>query len=187
MRFKIRSVIFSFLFIAIANFNVEAQIFIRVMDGSTWIKGESKNQEFKDEIEANSFAQESTNSSTISTWGGGGAGKVNTGNFVFTMPINLSLVSLKKKVNMGGHLSSVEIKFTKPNSKGQFLYYRIKLEDVLVLGISDVVCETCDNQMVHQVQLNAAKATWEYIPMRPDGTAGQPVIHKYNFAENREF
>ena len=187
MRFKIRTLFISFLFIAIASFDAEAQIYIKIMDGSTWVKGESPIQQYRDEIEANSFAQESTNSSTVSGAGGAGAGKVNTGNFVFTMPINLSLITLKKKVNTGGHLTSVEIKFTKANSRGQVMYYRIKLEDVLIVGLSDVICETCDNRMVHQVQLNAAKATWEYIPVRTDGTTGQPVSHRFNFAENREF
>lgn len=164
-------IIFSLCF-----FKSNAQVTIYINDVSAKIKGESTDRGYENQIKATSFAQEESNSGSASVGGGGGAGKATMGNFVFSMPINRSLIGLKSALYQGTHITKLEITFVK-SGETPFVYYKITLEEVLVVGISDAVCGTCGDRNGNQVQLNAAKATWEYTLQDPKGGSNS----KYKF------
>lgn len=153
----------------------QSNIFIKMTDNTgAPINGESTSSTHRNEIEASSFGQENTgcvvNGSTTSASCGGTVGR-----FIFNMKVNLSLTAINKSLFLAKPLESVEVFFLKPTGASQpQVYYKVKLENVFVTHVTNAI-EGDDVGSV-QVALDAAKITWTYIPQRPDGSMGTPVV-----------
>src|ERR1041384_258987 len=123
------------------------------------IKGESKADGHKDEIDISSFSWGMTQQGTFSGGGGGGAGKVNVQDCHFTKNVDTATCPLMLACCAGDHIGTGLITFRKAGGK-QEEYLKIKIQDLLVSSYqqggnsADVVHD--------QFSLNFSKVTVEY-------------------------
>lgn len=144
----------------------------------TQINGESLDSRHPNEIVATSFGQENINCSSIS---GGSPCSGKPGHFIFNMAINKSLPLLKKALYNTEHLTSIDIVFRKAGTSG-FEYYKIHLENVIVTHVTDA---TEGGAIVsNQIEVDAAKFGWTYIPQKPDGSADTPIKFGWDITSN---
>ena len=95
------------------------------------------------------------------------------GNFIFNTteikPINV----LKKALFTSEHLSYAEIFFFK-NSADQYVFYKIRLENVLVKHVTDGFNNTT-GAFTHQIELQAARIGWTFY------SASNTVANKFGW------
>ena len=121
------------------------------------IKGESRDEKHKDEIEIESFSCGETQTGTFAVGGGGGAGKVSAQDFHFTMPVNKASPALFLACAQGDHIKNAILTCRKA-AREEFM--KVTMNDVLVSsfqigGAEDVV-------PTDQISLNFAKIEVEY-------------------------
>lgn len=155
------------------------EIFVKVIDASgTQINGESADIKHLNEIVTTSFGQENINCSTI-TGGAPCAGK--PGHFIFNMGISKSLPLLKKALYNTEHLTSIDIVFRKSGG-APFEFYKIRLENVIVTHITDAADIT--SSVKNQVEVDAARFGWTFIPQKSDGSGDIPVKFGWDITSN---
>ena len=155
-----------------------SDIFAKIGD----IKGESLDSKHKDEIEVLSWTWGVAQSGTMSFGGGGGAGKANFQDLIFTHHIDKATPLLLKACATGQHVPDATITVRKAG-KGQQEYLIIKLTDVLVTGVSMSVAE--DAPTVEIVSLQFAKVDLEYKPQKADGSLDAGLHFKYDIKANK--
>jgi type VI secretion system secreted protein Hcp len=154
-------------------------IFAKIGD----IKGESRDDKHKDEIEVLSFSWGVTNASTDSG-GGGGAGKATFQDFSIVHTIDKATPLLLKACATGTHLKDATITHRKAG-KGQLEYLIVKLNDILITGVThggtsgDVPMET--------VTFTFAKVDLEYRPQKTDGSLESGIHFTFDLKANKTF
>ncbi len=134
----------------------------------TGIEGESRDQKHQNEIEVNSFSWGMTNAGTFSTGGGGGAGKVNVGDWNGTKFIDKAGVPLMVACATGRHIPEVVISMVKSGGdRPEFL--RITLTDVMVTSYSHSAAGGSNDLPVESLSLNFAKMEVEYKEQNAQG------------------
>lgn len=174
-------------FLLPGRYAVAQNIFVKILDqNGNLIEGESIDNRHANEIDALSFGQENT-SCASNTGGGGGqttcSGKA--GHFIFNMNANKSLPLLDKALFSGASMRSVDIVFRKGGANPTE-YYKIHLETVLVTHVTNSG-DTPAPPIAIQVELDAAKMGWTYIPQKADGSAGTPVKFGWDVTKNSEW
>jgi type VI secretion system secreted protein Hcp len=158
-----------------------SDIFAKIGD----IKGESLDDKHKDEIEVLSFSWGVTNPGSVSHGGGGGGGggKATFQDLSFIHKIDKASPLLMKACATGAHLKEATITHRKPG-KGQQDYLIIKLNDIIITGVTDGVAS--GEAGSETVGLAFAKIDLEYKPRKADGSF-EPGIHfKYDLKANKE-
>lgn len=105
-------------------------IFLKI-DG---INGESKDSNHKEWIDVQDFTWGASQPATLTSGGGGGAGKVNFQDLKVTAAIDKSAPIILKHSAIGRHIPKLEISVCKAGGE-QIEYSRITLEDVIVTGV----------------------------------------------------
>ena len=105
-------------------------IFMRI-DGIT---GESKDAHHKNWIDVHNFTWGASQPNTLTTGGGGGAGKVNFQDLKVTAAIDKAAPTILKHSAIGRHIPKLEISVCKAGGE-QIEYSRITLDDVMVTGV----------------------------------------------------
>lgn len=160
-------------------------IFVKILDKSgTLIAGESTDARHPNEIDATSFGQENTSCAT-NIGAGGGVCSGKPGHFIFNMNLNKSLPPLNKALFTGAALTSVDIVFRRAGGL-QMEYYKLRLESVFVTHVTNSNDGTSTPTGV-QVELDAARMGWTYIPQNPDGTSGTPLKFGWDITKNLEW
>jgi type VI secretion system secreted protein Hcp len=95
------------------------------------IQGESADDKHKNDIELQSWSWGAQNVGTFAAGGGGGAGKVNVGDFVVMKYIDKASPKLIEACTTGKHISSATLYCRKAGGTQQE-YLKITLTDVLV-------------------------------------------------------
>ena len=150
------------------------------------IKGESEDHKHKETIEIESFSWGATNSGTMATGGGGGAGKVQFQDFHFTTKVNKASPLLLKACATGQHIKKAVL-FVRKQGGDQQDYYVVTMDDALVSSYqSGGVNSTGGTDLpTDQFALNFAKIEFKYKPQKPDGTLGGDVITGYDLKQNK--
>ena len=125
------------------------------------IKGESKDAKHKDEIELLSYGFGSTQPTTMDFGGGGGAGKAQLQDFLFTMNVNISSPKLWLACCTGDHIKSA-IFTARKAGKEQKDYFRIVLEQVMVSNYQSGGTNEANGVPVDSVSLSYAKMVIHY-------------------------
>jgi type VI secretion system secreted protein Hcp len=134
------------------------------------IKGESKADGHKDEIDIHSFSWGMTQQGTFGGGGGGGAGKVNINDCNFTKNVDTATCALMLHCCDGTHIKGGLISFRKAGGKQQE-YLKIKLTDILVSGYQQA---GSSGDVVHdQLSLNFSKVEVEYNVQKEDGSTSK--------------
>src|SRR5436189_5351098 len=149
------------------------------------IKGESTDDKHKDQIEILSFSWGVTNSGTIGggAGGGAGAGKATFHDLPFTHSIDKASPLLLKACATGEHLKEATITHRKAG-KGQQEYLIIKMNDVIITGVS--LSDTESGLSSENVSIAFAKIDLEYKPQKADGSLDAGVHFKYDIKVHKE-
>jgi type VI secretion system secreted protein Hcp len=154
-------------------------IFAKIGD----IKGESKDDKHKDEIEVLSFSWGVTNTGGTAPGGGGGAGKATFQDLTIVHNIDRASPLLVKACATGQHLKDATITHRKAG-KGQPDYLIVKMNDVIITAVSH---GGSSSQLPSEsVSLAFAKIDFEYKPQKADGSLEAGIHFKYDLKANKE-
>lgn len=154
-----------------------ADIFAKLGD----IKGESIDDKHKDEIEVLSYSWGVSNPASHGGDGGVTSLKATFQDLSITHRIDKASAALMRACATGEHLKDATITHRKAG-KGQQEYLIIKMNDILITGVS----HTRDaNDSSEMVTLAFAKVDLEYRPQKSDGSLDAGVHFKYDIAGSK--
>ena len=155
-----------------------ADIFAKIGD----IKGESLDDKHKDEIEVLSFSWGVTNAQVVSGGGGGAAGKATFQDLTIVHTLDKASPALLKACATGTHIKDAIITHRKAG-KGQQEYLIVKLNDVIITGVSHG--GAAGQPISENVTLAFAKIDLQYKPQKPDGSLDAGVDFKFDIKSNK--
>ena len=160
-----------------------SDIFLKIGD----IKGESLDDKHKDEIDVLSFSWGVTQTGTLASGGGGGAGKAQFNDFHFASKVNKASPSLMLACASGQHLKEAILTTRRggESGKSQGDYLIIKMNDVLISSYQSGGSEN-DDRPTDQTSMNFAKIEFTYKPQKPDGTLGAPITTGWDLKANKK-
>ena len=148
------------------------------------IEGESQDSTHKGEIEIDSWSWGETNSGTMHSGGGGGAGKVAMQDFHFTQQMNKATPKLQEACATGHHIKKAVLTCRKAGTDQQ-PYLTFTFTDLLVSsyqtgghGATPIPQE--------QISMNFGKVECEYKEQKVDGTLGGAVKFGYDLKINKK-
>lgn len=147
------------------------------------IDGESQDNKHKGEIQIESFSWGEHQMGTYAEAGGGGAGKVDMGDFVFAMKMNKASPKLMKACACGEAIPEAILTCRKAG-KEQQEFFSVKLTDLLV---SSYVTSGSGGAVIpiDTVTMNFGKVEMEYKEQKADGTLGGSIKKYYNLKEQK--
>jgi type VI secretion system secreted protein Hcp len=148
------------------------------------IKGESQDDKHKGEIDVLSWNWGLERPAATPSGGGGAAGKVSVHDLSITKRTDLSTTQLMLACANGGHIKEALLTVRKPD-RNQLEFVRIRMNDVTVRAVS--TADSGADSITENVALNFAKVEVDYVPQRPDGSAGTTVQFKWDFQVNKPF
>jgi type VI secretion system secreted protein Hcp len=158
----------------------QQDIFIKI----DTIKGESRNDKHKDEIDVESFSWGMTQGGTMHKSGGGGAGRVQVEDLTFVHRVDAASPLLWLACMGGTHIK--EATLTACKAGGDPLgYLKIKMSEVLVKSAKPAGSGEQDKTL-ESVSLNFAKVDIEFTPQGEDGKPGGPIKGGFDIAANKK-
>lgn len=148
------------------------------------IKGESKDDKHKDEIDLHSHSWGVTNAGSMAIGGGGGTGKASVGDFHCTFQHCAASPKLLLACMTGDHIKSAVVT-SRVQGGGQVEKVVIKLTDILVSSYQTGGGNNSDH--IDQLSLNFSKIEWTYKEQKPDGSAGPSTMGNYDVKGNKKF
>ena len=154
-------------------------MFLKIGD----IKGESRDDKHKDEIDVLAWSWGMSQSGTTHTGAGGGAGKV-----------NVQDMSLTKYVDKASPESCWGRAATASTSRRRLLtvrkagdkpleYIKITMKDVLITSVS-TGGSGGEDRFTENVSLNFGEFKYEYTPQKADGSGDAAVDFTFDIAAN---
>jgi type VI secretion system secreted protein Hcp len=154
-------------------------IFAKIGD----IKGESLDDKHKGEVEVLSWSWGVAQTGSMAHGSGGGSGKANFADLLFTHYVDKASPVLMKACATGEHIKEATITARKAG-KGQQEYLIIKMNDILITGVQPA--GSGGEIAVESVSLQPAKVDMEYKPQKPDGSLDAGLHFKYDMKANKE-
>lgn len=149
------------------------------------IPGESQDDKHKDKIEISSFSFGMTQAGTMSSLGGGGAGKVQVHDIAMTKTHDKASPKLMLACANGDHISKATI-ICRKAGKEQQEYLKITLTDVIVSSFQAAAMGGSDPMPQDHFALNFAKIESEYKEQKKDGTLGGSVKAGWDVKANKK-
>jgi type VI secretion system secreted protein Hcp len=148
------------------------------------IKGESKDDKHKDQIDILAWSWGMSQSGTTHGGGGGGAGKVNVQDISVTKYVDSSSNALIMSCCKGTHHSEATLVVRKAGDK-PLDYIIIKMKEVIITSVS-TGGSGGEDRLTENVSLNFAEFEYAYQPQKADGSAdGGKKEFKYSMKENK--
>ena len=147
------------------------------------VSGESKDTNHKDWTHLESFDWGADQSGSMSSGGGGGAGKVNFNDLTVVCAIDKAAPTILKNCAVGQHISKVEVSVCKAGGT-QIEYSRTTLEDVLVTSVKFIGAQDSDVLKIRYA-FQAAKVKTQYWEQSDKGSKGAEVQMAFNIKENK--
>ncbi len=149
------------------------------------VKGESKDEKHKGEIEILSFSWGVSQTGSFSSGGGGGAGKASFQDIRFEKRIDKSSPLLAKRLWQGTHIKKAVLHVRK-SGPGKPEYMTITLENCLVLSFQTKPSEDSDSVPTERVSFSYSKIEYAYSPQKPDGSLDKPIKAGYDLKLNKK-
>lgn len=146
------------------------------------IKGESRDDKHKDEIDVLAWSWGMSNSGSAHVGGGAGAGKVNVQDLSITKYIDKSSTDLMLAACNGKHFPDALLIVRKAGEK-PVEYLKIKLTEVLITSVS-TGGSGGEDRLTENVSLNFAKVEVEYTPQKQDGSSDKTLTMGWDIAKN---
>jgi len=153
-------------------------VFLKI-DG---IEGETKDSKHPNEIELLNWSWGVSQQGTMAANLGGGAGKANFGDLMWTHNVDKSSHKLMLACATGQHIPSASLAVRKAGGEQQD-YIIIKLTDILV---SSVQTSASSEVPTESVSFNYAKVEFEYKTQDEKGKVGAPNKFGYSLKENKK-
>jgi len=150
------------------------------------IPGEAKDKDHRNWTDAKSVNHQIKQSGTMHVGGGGGAGKVQYGDFVVVKEIDKTSPKLNLLCANGKHISEVIIDMTASyTDAGRVTWLQYKLEKVLVTSV-DTTFTTIEKDFIEKVTLSFGKITCTYKEMDERGMSKGKVTYSWDVEKNVE-
>lgn len=190
-----KKIIFSLIIIAGLCYCTKshAQIYIKAF-GSTGngsatgvFDGGSQSEGHHNEIEAYAYSDGLVGCATASAGKGGGAGacKVVKSPFTFSMPVSFAVISFKYNLLLGKLLTYVDMNIEKQGEGSNFAYYKVHMEGVQVVSISEGAGSP--DSPVFNIELQPTKIAWQVNKQSNDGGSGPGFSYGWDFSANKPF
>ncbi len=146
------------------------------------IAGESQDAEHKDEIDVLAWSWGMSNSGSLHTGGGGGAGKANFQDISFTKYLDKSSPKLMEACATGDTYAAATLVCRRAGGDPlEFLI--IRMENVLITSVS-TGGSGGEDRLTENVTLNFAQVQVRYTEQLPDGAIGEGVDFGWDIAAN---
>ena len=162
-------------------------IYVKLTGPNGVILGESMSEEYKEHVEAESFAQATTgNCSNASS--GDVTCQSNTGNFFLETSLSRAINPLRSFLYRGQPITRIDVFFVRNSGSMEKpqLFYSIRLEDVFVASINDAFSVDSDRNNL-QVELKASRVGWTYYRQNVSGPAAEPVKFGWDINKRMEW
>ncbi len=146
------------------------------------IKGESKGTGHKDEIDVLAWSWGLSQSGTMHSGGGGGAGKVNVQDLSITKYFDSGSADLMLACCNGKHIPSAILTIQKAGEK-VLPYIKITLTNILVSSVS-TGGSGGEDRLTENIALNFEKVKVEYDTQTEKGTKGDHFQMAWDVAAN---
>ncbi|PRA21885.1 Hcp family type VI secretion system effector [Pseudomonas poae] len=148
------------------------------------IKGESRDQAHRDEIDITEWAWGLAQTGSMHSGTGGGAGKVNVANLNLTKPLDKSSPNLMMACASGKHYPEARLVVRKAGGASPVEYLVITLKEVMVVSYGTGAQSGAD-VLNDSISLNFATVEVSYQPQTADGAKdGGPVKFGWNIRQN---
>ena len=150
------------------------------------VKGESRDKTHKDTIDVLAWSWGMSQSGTMHSGGGGGAGKANVQDISFTKYVDKASADLLKACASGTHYKGAKLIVRKAGGN-PLEYIIVDMSDVLVTSVS-TGGSGGEDRLTENITLNFAKVKFQYQPQKSDGSKDGGVLEMgWNIAENVPF
>jgi type VI secretion system secreted protein Hcp len=146
------------------------------------VKGESKDSKHKDEVDVLSWSWGMSQSGTMHSGSGGGAGKVNVQDLSLTKYVDKGSPNLMMSCCSGKHYKEALLTVRKAGDK-PLEYIKITMKEVLVSAVS-TGGSGGEDRITENITLNFASFKVEYSPQKADGTGDAAIECAWHIAEN---
>jgi type VI secretion system secreted protein Hcp len=143
------------------------------------IKGEATAKGFEGQIDIESFSWGLTQTGSLASGGGGGAGKASFQDIHFEMPVSSASPLLAKNCATGARIDSATL--TVHKALGD--YYTIKMTDVLISSYQSAGAG--DERPEESFSLNFAKIEFDYRAQKADGSLDEPIVFTFDILANK--
>jgi type VI secretion system secreted protein Hcp len=158
---------------------VALDIFLKVAG----IKGESSDDQHREEIDVASFSWGLSRQRATSTGGGAGASKADFQDLHVVTNVSQASPQLFLASAAGRHIETAILTCRKVSGGTQQDFLKYTLTDVLVASYhTDGQAE--DSVPVDELSFTYAQIKVEYRPQRPDGSLGTPITAGWNVKTN---
>ena len=148
------------------------------------IKGESRDQAHRDEIDISRWGWRMTQSGSMHSGTGGGAGKVDMANIAIEKSLDKSSPNLMMACATGKHYPEARIVVRKAGGDSSVEYLVIALKEVMVASYDTRAASTQD-VLTEEISLNFARVEISYQPQKDEGGKdGGPIRFGWNIREN---
>ncbi len=147
------------------------------------IKGESADDAHKDEIDVLAWSWGASQSGTMHTGGGGGAGKANFQDVSVTKYVDKSSHALLKAVSAGQHVTSALLTVRKAG-ENPLEYVKLTMNECLISSISTGGSEG-EDRLTENITINFGNFDYEYTPQKEDGSGDAVLPYGFNIKANK--
>jgi len=149
------------------------------------IAGESVDSTHKDKIDVLAWSWNMSQSGTMHTGGGGGAGRSDFGDLSVTKYVDKSTPILMQMCATGDHIDMGKL-YVRKAGKKPLEYLIIELDKILVTSVS-TGGSGGEDRLTENISLNFRTYKVSYQPQSLTGGAeGGAIEHSYNIAEHAE-
>jgi type VI secretion system secreted protein Hcp len=147
------------------------------------IKGESRDDKHKDEIDVLAWSWGASQSGTMHVGGGGGSGKANFQDVSVTKWVDKSSHALLKAVSIGQHVKEALLTVRKAGEK-PLEYIKLTMKDCLITSVS-TGGSGGEDQLTENITINFGNFAYEYTPQKPDGTGDSVLPFGFDIEANK--
>lgn len=148
------------------------------------INGESKDKDYKDQIDVISWTWGAQQSATMHQGGGGGGGKVSCGDIIVQKFVDKSTPILMQHCFTGTHIPEGELIIRKAGGKA-VEYLKIAMKEIIVASTNVSGMGEMD-RITEDLALNFSVVSVKYVEQTQDGGEGAKPSFGYDMSENIE-
>jgi type VI secretion system secreted protein Hcp len=150
------------------------------------LAGESQADEHEDEIDVLSWAWGVSQSGTMHTATGGGAGKANVRDLSITKNVDAASPNLLLYCLSGVQFEKATLTCRKVGGDGSKVpYLTLQMDNVIITNVSPTGAAGGD-QFAESLDLNFADVTVKYTKQNDDGSAGDEVEAAWSIRKNKK-
>ena len=154
-------------------------MFLKIED----LKGESADDAHKGEIDVLAWSWGASQSGTMHTGGGAGAGKANFQDVSVTKYVDKSSHALLKAVAVGQHIKSALLTVRKAGEK-PLEYIKLTMKNCLISSVS-TGGSGGEDRLTENISINFGNFSYEYTPQKEDGRGDAVLPFAFDIKANK--